>query len=65
MPQRICYVLGYRVRGLLGRKRRIAEVHQRIRDGVRFPGEALFLSVEGENYRFGRKFRWMRGARIV
>jgi hypothetical protein len=65
MPQRVCYVLGYTVRGWLGRKRRIAEVHQRIHDGVRFPGETLFLSAEGENYRFGRKFRWMRGARIV
>jgi Zn-dependent protease with chaperone function len=65
MPQRVCYVLGYTVRGWLGRKRRIAEVHQRIHEGVRFPGETLFLSAEGENYRFGRKFRWMRGARIV
>jgi hypothetical protein len=32
---------------------------------VSFPGETMILSVEGENYRFGRKFRWMRGSRIV
>jgi Zn-dependent protease with chaperone function len=65
MPERPCYVLGYTVRGWLGRKRRIAEVHQRIHEGVSFPGETLFLNVEGENYRFGRKFRWMRGSRIA
>jgi len=32
---------------------------------VQFPGETLILSVQGENYRFGRKFRWMRGSRIA
>ena len=31
----------------------------------RFPGETLILSVEGGNAAFGRKFRWMRGSRIV
>jgi hypothetical protein len=27
--------------------------------------DVVILSVEGENSAFGRKFRWMRGSRIV
>lgn len=64
---RPCYVLGFSVTGLfrLHSKRRVSEALQRIRDGVEFPGETLILDVDGENYRFGRKFFWMRGARVV
>jgi hypothetical protein len=40
-------------------------VLQRIQDTVTFPGETLILGVEGGNAAFGRKFRWMRGSRIV
>ena len=65
MPERRCYVLGFAARGWLGRKRRTAEVQAQVHEAVAFPGETLILSVEGENYRFGRKFRWMRGSRIV
>jgi hypothetical protein len=66
-PDRPCYVLGFRSGGLLQRhaKRRAAEVLARIQETVSFPGETLIINVEGENYRFGRKFRWMRGSRIL
>ena len=30
-----------------------------------FAGETLIINVEEANCRFGRKFRWMRGSRIV
>jgi Zn-dependent protease with chaperone function len=62
-----CYVLGYRVTGFfqLHSKRRAMEVLRQIQESVPFPGETLIINVEGGNYRFGRKFRWMRGARIL
>jgi Zn-dependent protease with chaperone function len=67
-PERPCYVLGFTVDGawrLRTKKRRASEVQQRLTQGVRYPGETLILNVEGENYRFGRKLRWMRGSRIL
>jgi hypothetical protein len=36
-----------------------------IQTGVSFAGETLIINVEGGNYRFGRKLRWMRGSRIL
>jgi hypothetical protein len=65
MPERRCYVLGFRVGGWLQKKRRGAEVQQRIQETLTWPGETLILHVEGDNYRFGRKLAWMRGSRIV
>jgi hypothetical protein len=67
MPERSAYVLGFSVGGFLpwGKKGSTRAVLQRIGEQVSFPGETMILSVEGENYRFGRKFRWMRGSRIV
>jgi Zn-dependent protease with chaperone function len=68
MAERACYVLGYTVRRgwLPGQaKGRVQVVLQRIQESVSFPGETLILSVEGGNAAFGRKFRWMRGSRIV
>lgn len=67
MPERACYVLGYVVRGFLpwGRKERVQQVLARIQESVSCPGETLIINVQGENYRFGRKLRWMRGSRIV
>lgn len=41
------------------------EAQQTILASVHFPGEAMVISVEGRNYRFGRKFRFMRGARVL
>jgi hypothetical protein len=64
-PERVFYVLGFTVGFTLRAKRRRAEVQQHILNDVEFPGETMVLSVEGDNYRFGRKFRWMRGSRIL
>jgi hypothetical protein len=36
-----------------------------IQEQVQFPGETLIVNAEGENYRFGRKFAWMRGSRVL
>lgn len=62
-----CYVLGFSTTGMLSlhTKRRVADVLQKIQASVRFPGETLIINVEGGNYRFGRKFWWMGGARIL
>jgi Zn-dependent protease with chaperone function len=67
LPHRPCYVLGFVVAGAfrLYNQRKAAEVLSRIQQTVQFPGETLIVNVEGDNYRFGRKFYWMRGARIV
>ena len=66
MPERACYVLGYTLRWRpWGRKASAQAVLQRIQETVEFPGETLILGVEGANAAFGRKFRWMRGSRIV
>lgn len=66
MPERPCYVLGYTVRWRpFGRKASVQAVLNRIQETVQFPGETLILNVEGGNAAFGRKFRWMRGSRIV
>ncbi len=67
LAHRPCYVLGFSVNGpfRFHSKKRAGEVLQRIQEAVQFPGETLIINVEGGNYRFGRKFRWMRGARIL
>ena len=67
LAHRPCYVLGFRSTGPLQwhSKQRASEVQQQILEKVVFPGETMVVNVEGDNYRFGRKFRWMRGARIV
>ena len=68
MPERKLYVLGYTVRGGWlgwGKQASAQVVLNSIQQSVSFPGETLILHVQGENYRFGRKFRWMRGSRIV
>jgi hypothetical protein len=62
-----CYVLGYRVTAWyqFHSKARAQEVLRGINESIQFPGETMILNVEGPYYRFGRKFRWMRGARVV
>jgi hypothetical protein len=67
LVHRPCYVFGFTVARAFSfqNKRRAAEVLERIRTGVTFPGETTILNVEGANYPFGRKLRWMRGSRIL
>jgi len=64
-PERPCFVLGFTVRGAWDRKRRAAEAQQKILHNVRFPGETLIVSLQGENYRIGRKLGRQRGSRIL
>jgi hypothetical protein len=45
-------------------RRRTAAVPDQIREKTNFRAEPLIEGVEGHNFRFGRKFRWMRGSRI-
>jgi hypothetical protein len=65
LPQKPCYVLGHVARGLWHRKEAVADVQEQILKNVVFPGETLVMSLEGVNYRFGRKLRFMRGSRIL
>ncbi len=62
-----CYILGYTASRWyqFHSKKRIAAVLQQIQQTIPFPGETLIINVEGDNYRFGRKMRWKRGARVV
>jgi len=66
-PHRPCFVLGYTVSGFLEwpTPQRAAAVLRRIQQLTIFPSETLIINVEGDNARFGRKFRRMKGARIV
>src|SRR5262249_55728406 len=67
MPERPRYVLGFTLGGWLpwGKKDSSQVALRRIQESVQFPGETMILSVEGNNSAFRRKFRWMRGSRIV
>jgi hypothetical protein len=67
MPEHACYVLGFTLGGWprWGKKDNSQLVLRRMQESVQFPGQTMILSVDGENSAFGRKFRWMRGARIV
>jgi hypothetical protein len=38
---------------------------EEILSSCEFPGEALVVNVDGENYRFARKLRRCQGARII
>ena len=46
-------------------KRRASAVVEQIREKANFSGEPPIVNVGGDNFRFGRKYRWMRGSRIV
>lgn len=67
LPERLSYVLGFTVDGFFRahKRRRAAEVMAAVQASVVFPGHTMILHVEGANYLFGRKFRWMRGSRIL
>lgn len=67
LAHRPSYVLGYSSTGSFQfhSKKRAAEILQRIQETVQFPVQTMIINVDGDNYRFGRKFRWMKGARIL
>ncbi len=65
-PEQPLYVLGFSCTPWWGiyRRKREAGIGQRIVDELNLPGEIFCLSIDGDNYRFGRKFRWKRGTRV-
>ncbi|CAN5282997.1 hypothetical protein BH11PSE11_BH11PSE11_07620 [soil metagenome] len=67
LPQLPCYVFAYTVAGMfsLHNKKRAADVLEQIQAKVVFPGATLMINAEGDNSNFGRKFFWMKGARIL
>jgi Zn-dependent protease with chaperone function len=60
------YVLAISVRGWrqATRESHTAEATEQLLQSGALPSGAIIIGVNGENYRFGRKFFWMRGARI-
>jgi len=64
-PERPLYVLGFTTKFSFKRKERRASIQRHIVDNTAFPAQTLILCVEGDNYQFGRKFRWMSGSRVV
>jgi Zn-dependent protease with chaperone function len=62
-----CYILGYKAIKWyqLHSKRKVEEVFRRIQEDVPVPIDMQIINLDGENYRFGRKFHWMRGTRVV
>jgi Zn-dependent protease with chaperone function len=65
LPERGCYVLGFRIRGFWHSNKDITEVQEQIQRTVQLPAGTVILSIVGRNYEFSGKFRWMRGSRIV
>ena len=66
-PERPMYVLGFksgRWWQLYDAARGHALTH-RIRQEVRFPGDALIVNIEGANARFAGKLRHVKGSRIL
>jgi Zn-dependent protease with chaperone function len=61
------YVVGFKAKRtiMFRSKPREAEVLKAIQHEVHFPGETLIICLEGENYWLDRKFRFMRGSRIL
>lgn len=62
-----CFVFGFKTSRWfqLHSDSRAKEVLRLIQESVSFPGETILIDLEGNNSQFGRKFSWMRGARIL
>lgn len=67
LPDMPLLVLGFVVTPFWAfqRRKRVDEVQQRIVATIQWPGEALVLCVEGANKGFRKKFRKVRGSRIL
>ena len=66
-PERPLYIFGFTIARFLRRHndQRAAAVREQIAKAIQFPGETIIFPVQGSNFLFGRKLRWMRGSRIV
>jgi hypothetical protein len=63
----VLFVLGFSVTAFyeLHRAAKASAVQKDVLSSCEFPGETLVVNVDGENYRFARKLRRCRGARII
>lgn len=61
-----CYVLAFSTTRWyqFTNKKRIEDVLQQIQNNMPLNQAVLILSIEGDNYKFGRKMRWIKGSRI-
>lgn len=66
LNHRPLYILAFRVTAFyqLHRAAKVEKALREIRENVEFPGETAILNVDADNYRFGRKFFWMKGSRL-
>ena len=67
LTHRPLYVMGFKAKrtAVFRSKLREAEVLKAIQHDVQFPGETMIVCLEGRNYWLDRKFRFMRGSRIL
>jgi len=65
-PERPLYVLAYKLTEPYreNRMKRAPEVQQRIRDGVSFPGQTLFFSLDAENADFEVRIKFVESSRF-
>ena len=62
-----CYVLAFSTTRWyqFTNKKRIEDILQQIQNNMPLEQAVLILSIEGDNYKFGRKMRWIKGSRIL
>lgn len=67
LPHLPCYVLAFSTGSWyqLTNKKRIEDVLQQIQQAISLDQQVLILSIEGDNYKFGRKMRWIKRSRII
>lgn len=67
LKHRPCYVLGFSTTPwyLLHSSDRSSAALRAIQAQVAFPGETILVGVDGSNARFGRKFKKVRGSRLI
>jgi Zn-dependent protease with chaperone function len=65
-PERVCYILAYRITPWYGfsSKSRNATVQQAIHREVKFPGETIIVLVDGNLKHFEKKMKKVKAARI-
>ncbi len=67
LPNLPLFVLGLKTTGFfqLHNRQHAADVTQAVKQQVKFPGETLIIVTDGNLYKFARKLRRVKGARIV
>jgi Zn-dependent protease with chaperone function len=65
-PERVCYVLAYRVTPWYGisREPRNVAIQQAVHQQVKFPGETMIVRVDGNLSHFEKKMKKVKGSRV-